>query len=31
MMMSGPHGWLAFALGWLGMLAFLGAIVLAVV
>ena len=30
-MMSGTHGWLAMALGWLGMLAFVGAIVLAVV
>jgi putative membrane protein len=30
-MMSSAHGWLAIALGWLGMLAFVGAIVLAVV
>jgi putative membrane protein len=30
-MMSGTHGWLAMALGWLGMLAFVGAIALAVV
>jgi putative membrane protein len=30
-MMSGAHGWLVMALGRLGMLAFVGAIVLAVV
>src|SRR5438874_13078067 len=30
-MMSGAHGWLAMALGWLGMLGFVSAVVLAVV